>query len=132
MLLRQGSIRGGRPQEVGHLKDLTLSQLKPEREGYLTKQGQKVKSWKKRYFVLQGQTLYYFTSKKPDAKVTGTIALVASSVLPDTLTRKKFAFQVLIASFLVFRFSRVACSSNFTKNSLDTCCWTYIFVGSAF
>jgi len=102
MLLRQGSIRGGRPQEVGHLKDLTLSQLKPEREGYLTKQGQKVKSWKKRYFVLQGQTLYYFTSKKPDAKVTGTIALVASSVLPDTLTRKKFAFQVLIASSRIF------------------------------
>lgn len=95
LLYRQGSIRGGRPQEVAHLKDMTLSQLKPEREGYLVKQGQKVKSWKKRYFVLQGQTLYYFANKKPDSKVIGTVALVASSVMPDSLTRKKYAFQVL-------------------------------------
>jgi cytohesin len=32
----------------------------PEREGYLVKQGGRVKTWKKRWFILTGNCLYYF------------------------------------------------------------------------
>lgn len=94
MLAHSGSIRASK-KEVGHLRSVTLSQLKPEREGWLTKRGAKVKSWKKRYFILQTQTLYYFSGKRPDSKLIGTIVLAGATVLPETIgTKKKFAFQV--------------------------------------
>ena len=39
-----------------------MSIRKPDKEGFLVKQGVTVKSWKRRWFVLKGQVLYYFTS----------------------------------------------------------------------
>ena len=34
------------------------------KEGWLTKQGDEYKNWKKRYFVLQDNILYYFAEQK--------------------------------------------------------------------
>lgn len=40
------------------------SLLNPEMEGYLVKMGGSIKTYKKRWFVLKGNTLYYFKSQK--------------------------------------------------------------------
>lgn len=39
-------------------------QGKPDMEGWLHKQGDKYRTWNKRWFVLQGMNLYYFKSPK--------------------------------------------------------------------
>lgn len=36
----------------------------PEHEGWLHKQGDKYKTWNKRWFVLKGTNLFYFKSPK--------------------------------------------------------------------
>ena len=36
----------------------------PDKDGFLTKQGGAIKTWKKRWFVLKGDTLYYFKTQK--------------------------------------------------------------------
>ena len=41
--------------------------------GWLCKRGGRVPSWKRRYFILSGSCLYYFTSPK-DAAPLGTVA----------------------------------------------------------
>ncbi|KAJ5071318.1 rho/rac/cdc gtpase-activating protein [Anaeramoeba ignava] len=46
----------------------------PTKEGFLTKQGGRVKNWKKRYFVLKDGYLFYFKSKN-DFKPCGEISL---------------------------------------------------------
>jgi len=44
------------------------------RDGWLTKQGGSIRTWKKRWFVLKDNKLYYFKSQK-DVEVTGDIVL---------------------------------------------------------
>merc|ERR1711934_324308 len=46
----------------------------PDKDGFLTKQGGSIKTWKKRWFVLKGDTLYYFKTQK-DPEQTGEIKL---------------------------------------------------------
>lgn len=41
-------------------------------QGYLTKQGHRVKNWKRRWFSLEGGVLRYYDSKG-DAKVKGEV-----------------------------------------------------------
>ncbi|KAM4652893.1 cytohesin-4 [Discoglossus pictus] len=48
--------------------ELTLAFQKPQREGWLLKMGGRVKTWKKRWFILKDNCLYYFeftTDKEP-------------------------------------------------------------------
>ncbi|KJE96523.1 cytohesin 1 [Capsaspora owczarzaki ATCC 30864] len=40
--------------------DMSYTFFNPEREGWLTKQGGRKKNWRKRWFVLTGNCLYYF------------------------------------------------------------------------
>jgi len=46
----------------------------PEKDGFLTKQGGSIKTWKKRWFVLKDDTIYYFKTQK-DLEQTGEIKL---------------------------------------------------------
>eukprot|EP00002_Diphylleia_rotans_P002582 TRINITY_DN11630_c0_g1_i2.p1 TRINITY_DN11630_c0_g1~~TRINITY_DN11630_c0_g1_i2.p1 ORF type:complete len:407 (-),score=70.73 TRINITY_DN11630_c0_g1_i2:356-1531(-) len=51
----------------------------PEKEGYLLKQGGSIKTWKKRWFILKGNYLFYF-KEKGDANPKGIICLKEGSV----------------------------------------------------
>ena len=51
--------------------------------GYLTKQGGKVKSWKRRWFVLRGLCLYYYKAPE-DVRALGMIALPSYEVTECT------------------------------------------------
>ncbi|KAI9323175.1 hypothetical protein BX666DRAFT_1884019 [Dichotomocladium elegans] len=54
----------------------------PEQEGWLHKQGDKYKTWNKRWFVLKGPNLFYFKSPK-DTRVRGIIHLRGYRVVVD-------------------------------------------------
>lgn len=49
-----------------------------DKEGWLVKEGRLVKSWKKRWFVLSGNTLGYYTAKKN--KLKGSIILEGAKI----------------------------------------------------
>ncbi|XP_074552690.1 cytohesin-4-like [Halichoeres trimaculatus] len=54
------------PEDDGN--DLTLTFFNPDREGWLLKNGGRVKTWKRRWFILTDSCLYYFkytTDKDP-------------------------------------------------------------------
>uniref|UniRef100_A0A3B4AD10 PH domain-containing protein n=1 Tax=Periophthalmus magnuspinnatus TaxID=409849 RepID=A0A3B4AD10_9GOBI len=54
------------PEDDGN--DLTLTFFNPDREGWLLKIGGRVKTWKRRWFILTDSCLYYFkytTDKDP-------------------------------------------------------------------
>eukprot|EP01098_Paradermamoeba_levis_P004104 TRINITY_DN1791_c0_g1_i1.p1 TRINITY_DN1791_c0_g1~~TRINITY_DN1791_c0_g1_i1.p1 ORF type:complete len:467 (-),score=138.08 TRINITY_DN1791_c0_g1_i1:226-1626(-) len=67
----------------------------PDKDGWLTKQGGSWKSWKRRWFVLKGDSLYYFKTQK-DVEETGIIELTRESVVKEDPTnkKKKYAFSV--------------------------------------
>ncbi|OQR80222.1 cytohesin-2-like [Tropilaelaps mercedesae] len=55
-----------KPEDDGN--DLMHTFFNPDREGWLWKQGGRVKSWKRRWFILSDKCLYYFeytTDKEP-------------------------------------------------------------------
>jgi len=64
-----------------------------DKEGWLVKQGTSfVKNWKKRWFVLKGDSLYYFDDKRSDTP-NGSVPLEGCFIQgTDELTRKKFSF----------------------------------------
>jgi hypothetical protein len=66
----------------------------PDKAGYLTKQGGFVRSWKKRWFVLKGDSMYYFAGPQSEEPL-GSIALEGSFLqAADEHTRKKFSFGI--------------------------------------
>jgi len=78
------------------LKISVASLNPPDREGWLTKQGGSIKTWKRRWFVLKGKRLVYFKSKT-DVEATGIIELEADSFVRDERDKdkkRKFMFSV--------------------------------------
>jgi len=73
------------------------SMSKSTKEGYLIKEGWKVKNWKKRWFVLGKETLSYYRSQKSLKKVLGVVALnEISSVSPVAAKRKNgYTLQIV-------------------------------------
>jgi hypothetical protein len=77
------------------------------KEGYLTKCGGTIKTWKKRWFVLKGDTLFYFKTPK-DTDLTGSIPLEADSECKEDVSsnvkEKKYYFTVSTAkrTFVIF------------------------------
>jgi len=59
------------------------------KEGYLVKEGWKVKNWKKRWFVLGKETLSYYRSQKSLKKVLGVVILKEITEVTPTTVKKK-------------------------------------------
>ncbi|KAI9246460.1 hypothetical protein BDA99DRAFT_526911 [Phascolomyces articulosus] len=65
----------------------------PEHEGWLHKQGDKYKTWNKRWFVLKGPNLFYFKSPK-DVRMKGIINLRGYRIVVDeTIHSGKYSFK---------------------------------------
>lgn len=68
----------------------------PDKDGFLTKQGGSIKTWKKRWFVLKNDTVYYFKNQK-DPEQTGEIKLEATTVCqsePGLNKKKRYYFSI--------------------------------------
>lgn len=59
-----------------------------EKKGYLTKQGGRVKTWKKRWFALTNNNLYYFKSSEEENTPCGWIPLENLQITPIQSTKK--------------------------------------------
>lgn len=57
-------------------------------EGWLTKQGGSIKTWKKRWVILKDRTLYYYKTNK-DQVFTGKIDLEPTSLVKEEPDKKK-------------------------------------------
>lgn len=69
----------------------------PAKEGWMTKQGGFIKTWKRRWFVLRGTTLAYFV--KPGGKLKGEIECAgATEVAAAPECKKQPAFKVVVPS----------------------------------
>lgn len=78
------------------LKISVASLNPPDKEGFLTKQGGSIKTWKRRWFVLKNKKLVYFKSRT-DVEATGIIELEADSFVRDERDKDKkrrFMFSV--------------------------------------
>jgi len=70
----------------------------PDKDGWLTKQGGSFKSWKRRWFILKGDTLFYFKTQR-DIEQKGHIKLDPNTTLEDEPNqKKKFFFAVATPS----------------------------------
>ncbi|KAM8823988.1 cytohesin-2-like [Synchiropus picturatus] len=79
------------PEDDGN--DLTLTFFNPDREGWLLKMGGRVKTWKRRWFILTDSCLYYFqytTDKDP----IGIIPLENLLVKDVQYTSKPFCLKL--------------------------------------
>ena len=76
------------------LPRLVQSELKVAHEGWLLKQGGKVKTWKKRWVICSGSVLYYFETPKDNAP-KGLVPL--ENVVARTTSGKPFAFALVSA-----------------------------------
>lgn len=79
------------PEDDGN--DLTHTFFNPEREGWLLKSGGRVKTWKRRWFILTDNCLYYFeytTDKEP----RGIIPLENLSVREVDDPKKSNCFEL--------------------------------------
>ena len=56
------------------------------REGWLLKQGGRIKTWKRRYTILSGNVLYYFNSPKVCALPISPTPTASSGLLGPSLT----------------------------------------------
>jgi PH domain len=59
-----------------------MNDMTPDMEGWLHKQGDKYKTWNKRWFVLKGANLFYFKSPR-DIRMKGIINLRGYRVISD-------------------------------------------------
>jgi len=75
-------------EKYGNIDVPAQSLFPAEREGWLTKQGGSIRTWKKRYFILKGKTLYYYKTPK-DLQFTGRIDLEPSSSVRDEQDKKR-------------------------------------------
>uniref|UniRef100_A0A672PB86 Cytohesin 3 n=2 Tax=Sinocyclocheilus grahami TaxID=75366 RepID=A0A672PB86_SINGR len=79
------------PEDDGN--DLTHTFFNPDREGWLLKLGGRVKTWKRRWFILTDNCLYYFeytTDKEP----RGIIPLENLSIREVEEPRKSNCFEL--------------------------------------
>jgi hypothetical protein len=76
----------------------------PDKDGYLTKQGGAIKTWKKRYFILKEKTLYYYKSPK-DVVFTGKLELEANSIVREEAQKRKTMFSITTAKRVYYMYA---------------------------
>uniref|UniRef100_A0A8C5A9P2 Cytohesin 4a n=1 Tax=Gadus morhua TaxID=8049 RepID=A0A8C5A9P2_GADMO len=79
------------PEDDGN--DLTLTFFNPDREGWLLKRGGRVKTWKRRWFILTDSCLYYFQYTS-DKDPIGIIPLENLSVRPIHDPTKRYCLEL--------------------------------------
>ena len=78
----------------GRSLQVSVASLEPhEKSGWLTKQGGSIKTWKRRWGVLQGYTLWYFKTKN-DTDAKGFIILDKHSQVHDENKRRRNMISV--------------------------------------
>lgn len=93
-------------KKYGDIRIPAQSLHPPDKDGYLTKQGGSIKTWKRRYFILKGRTLYYYKTPK-DQTITGKIDLEPSSLVKEEPAKKKGQpnlFSITTAKRIFFMF----------------------------
>eukprot|EP01126_Amoeba_proteus_P012707 TRINITY_DN1524_c0_g1_i8.p1 TRINITY_DN1524_c0_g1~~TRINITY_DN1524_c0_g1_i8.p1 ORF type:complete len:378 (-),score=76.50 TRINITY_DN1524_c0_g1_i8:842-1975(-) len=89
-------------KDAGKVSCVSLSPA--DKDGWLTKQGGSYKNWKRRWFILKGENIYYFKTKK-DSDMTGVIPLTKESfVKRDPTSKKKNCFAVGTVKRVYFMF----------------------------
>ena len=76
----------------------------PQKEGYLCKRGHVVKNWKKRWFRVKNDMLYYF-KERTDPEPVDEVPLKRSEVAPTTKINKPFCFELNAKAIEKVRFS---------------------------
>lgn len=78
----------------GQSLQVSVASLEPhEKSGWLTKQGGSIKTWKRRWGVLQGYTLWYFKTKN-DTDAKGFIILDKHSQIHDENKKRRNMISV--------------------------------------
>jgi len=92
-------------QKYGDIRVPASSLYPPDKDGYMTKQGGSIKSWKTRYFVLKDRVLYYYKTTK-DQVFTGKIDIEPTSVVKEEPGIKKSAniFSVATSKRIFFMY----------------------------
>lgn len=63
--------------------------------GWLTKQGGRIKTWKKRWFILSDGVLYYFKEKQEETSQAIGIVPMEDLVVRNAESKKKYCFELL-------------------------------------
>ena len=88
------------------------------REGWLGKQGGRVKTWKKRYVILSGNVMYYFKSPK-DKAPAGFLPLENIEVKEH---KDKLAFEMLPLAGHELKSVRMATDKKHQGGFEQACC----------
>jgi len=92
-----------RSRLVAELYDETKPRVK---EGWLYKQGAYNRKWKMRWFILQGDYVFYFSTSQAGKECLGAIALQNSTVRMcksvSTLANVDFGFEIVTASRIFY------------------------------
>jgi hypothetical protein len=81
----------------------------PDHDGWLTKQGGSIKTWKRRWFVLKGRQLYYFKGQS-DAEETGLVELEPTSFVreePAKSSKRKYMLSIGTQKRVFYMYSEV-------------------------
>ncbi|CAG8475009.1 25938_t:CDS:10 [Gigaspora rosea] len=85
-------------ESIGENEETLKNIGTPDYEGWLMKQDDKNKSWKNRFCVLKGQTLYYFQNDKiaQTLRAKGSINITGYRVIPDeNILQGKYGFKLV-------------------------------------
>eukprot|EP00128_Syssomonas_multiformis_P006576 Colp12_sorted_trinity150504_noHs@9786 len=76
------------------LKEDLSTLMKPDKVGWLTKEGGSFKSWKERWFVLKGTSLFYYKSEQDKEPIGEVPNLNSAQVYQGESQKKGFLFHI--------------------------------------
>lgn len=99
------SLPSGRGMGRSAVASVTVESLQPSvHEGYLLKQGERLKKWSKRWCVLKDKRLYYFGGRLPSDKAKGAINLDGYLVeIVDDMELTQKALERRTTTLAIFR-----------------------------